>query len=535
MIHLKKLIRCVQPNAEENLIGYVVRLTEINDYDTPSWILQLSGIKNYLHSKCNFVCNSSIDLSYLAWLTGLSLDRLSLLQYMRVNIESFGEGYLMCGLPVPQYMIRINKPKVCPECLDALGYARRVWDFAPLTACPLHGRMLLADCPSCGKPVTWSRKRLSICQCGYDWRKTTAIRVQNYELNVSRYIYELCGLTDCGPAKEYATRDNPLLELDLCTFTSALFFVASQFNGIIDTRGKHLAPSKTNLEIHILLSRAFQVFEQWPKNFFGFLDWRRAHSHDENFVKGLRRDFGQYKSALYLQLSSVKLNFMRDAFEEYLATNWDGGNASVIVRVNRSSQHRRKYLSRREAKDALRIGVRRIDRLIEIKTLKAIVHQQGASKLILIEAASVVELKLRLEKALGIKQVEMLLGITSKRIKELVKTNLLHPFRGPSIDKNSDWKFDSSEVKALLHALKQKVSGDAPRDTNSMLNFLTAFRVLRQAKIETGQFVKAIAEGEISPCGNVRALVGLRGLLFRKSDLLSYAKRYYSQPVGYPH
>lgn len=102
-----------EPSAEENLIGYIVRLTELNDYDTPSWILQLSGIKNYLHSKCNFVCDNSIDLSRLAQLTGISINRLSLLRYTRISYESLGEGYLMHDAAVPQYLIRINKPKLC--------------------------------------------------------------------------------------------------------------------------------------------------------------------------------------------------------------------------------------------------------------------------------------------------------------------------------------------------------------------------------------------------------------------------------------
>lgn len=361
--------------------------------------------------------------------------------------------------------------------------------------------MLIESCYSCGNAIAWSRRKLNVCPCGFDWRKTPPVRVQNHELNVSRYIHKLCGLTSYKPVKVPATGGNPLLDLELCTFSSALFFVASQLDGIIDTKGKHLAPSKTVLELHTLLMKAFQIFEQWPKNFFRFLDWRRARSHDKNFVKGLRRDFGQYRSALYVQLSSAKLDFMRGAFEEYLTTDWDGGNASVIVRINKSPQYRRRYLSRREARGTLGIGVRAIERLIENGTLKAFVDRRGGSRLILIEAVGVTELKRKLERALGIKQVGMLLGLTPKRIKEFVETCSLHPFRGPNIDGNSDWKFDGDEVKALLNSLRQRVPrGDAPLDKRNVLNFLMALRVLRQFEIGMGRFVRAIAEGKVSPC-----------------------------------
>lgn len=525
MGRLKQLLISIEPNIEENLIGYIVRLTEANDYDTPSWILQLSGIKKYLHSKCNFVRNGSIDLSGLAQLTGQSTDSLSPLQYARVSTEPFGEGYLMHGSPVPQYMIRVNKPKVCPECLDETGYARKVWDFAPLTACPLHQRLLLEDCPSCCVPIRWSRKNLSICHCGFDWRKTSRTPVQGYELKVSEYVYKSCKLIKHDLTEGPTTNDNPLLGLDLHAFSSALFFIASQLDGIIDTKGKHLAPSANNPKLHTLLSKSFKVFENWPENFIGFLNWRRAQNPDSISVKGLRRDFAQYKSALYLQLSSSKFDFIRAAFENYLISEWVGGNASAISRVNKSSGIERKYLSRREVKETLRISISSIEQLIVSKTLKAVIHRHKKGRLILIEAASVNALWVRLEKALGIKQVETILGLTSKRIKELVVTGLLHPFRGPTIDGYSDWKFDSSEVEALWRDLERSVKSNSAKDHCEKIDFLMALRMFRRFNIDIGHFLKAVISGKVSPCSLGNKRKGIRTLLFNKEVLSLYAKK----------
>jgi hypothetical protein len=82
------------------------------------------------------------------------------------------------------------------------------------------------------------------------------------------------------------------------------------------TQGKHFNSRVRNVDIHSLLCKAFSVYEDWPDNYFSFLDWRRENMWNGKHCKGLRKDFGEYKQALYRQLGSTSLNFMREAFEE---------------------------------------------------------------------------------------------------------------------------------------------------------------------------------------------------------------------------
>jgi hypothetical protein len=312
--------------------------------------------------------------------------------------------------------------------------------------------------------------------------------------------------------------------LELKHLLSALFFIASQFKGIVDTKGKYFAPSMRNAETHILLCKAWEVFESWPNNYFEFLNWRRTQVAQARSASGLLRDFAQYKSALYKQLASTQLDFMRIAFEEYLISHWDGGYMSHLKRLDKTARRSWKYASRREAKELLKVGVQSIDQFIATGKLKATIRKQGKSRLILIERASLLEFKSALDQSLYLKQVQKLLGLSHGRVLELVTCGLLNPLRGPSVDGCSDWRFSEKAVKGLLEQIKEKVMPRTSVGRSGSINFLTALRKLRRAQVSMGHFIRCIIDGEIHPCG-VSAKRGLPALQFFEWQVTEYAYR----------
>lgn len=267
-----RLLRTGQPEPDESFVGYLLRLTEMNGYQTLSWILQITGIRSYLQSKLSFAFDDSLDLTPLAHLSGIDKTSLASLLYHSVNDprRKMGE-YSVFGSAVAQYMIRLQYPKVCPTCLSEAGYARKIWELAPVTACPTHNCLLIDECPNCTKRISWARRSVSKCQCGFDWREYQTSAVKAAELEVVRRIYLLCNLSVSAAQTSCNVNTNPLDTLNLRHFLSVLFFVASQYAGLIDTKGKHLAPSMRNAELHVLLRKAWPVFGHWPTSYFNFL------------------------------------------------------------------------------------------------------------------------------------------------------------------------------------------------------------------------------------------------------------------------
>jgi hypothetical protein len=71
----------------------------------------------------------------------------------------------------------------CPTCLksDRAPYFRRLWRLAFITACPVHGCVLLERCPECNCPINFHRVApgsviTSCWRCGYDLAEVRAPR-----------------------------------------------------------------------------------------------------------------------------------------------------------------------------------------------------------------------------------------------------------------------------------------------------------------------------------------------------------------------
>lgn len=505
---------------DESFMGFILRLSELNEYDTPTWITREVGI-GYVAKSCTAVSHKSIDLSALAKMTGVDLGALESLRYPVDKRFSSTSRRLFYGHSVPQYVIRPDRPKICPACLIDSGYNRRIWELTPVTACPVHRCVLLDECPNCTKCISWARREVCRCKCGFDFRKVSLVQLDDSELRVARQIHLLCSLPTGVTKSTYNIVDTPLRSLELRHFLSAVFLIASQFKGFIDTSGKRFS-SFGNSDIHVILSRAMGVFGGWPSKYFLFLDWVRTQRNVTSPSTGVRKDFGQYITALYGQLAASRFNFLRDAFEEYLTTRWDGGRVSLFSRLSKTKLNKSRYVTRQEAKELLKIGNNGIEQFIANGKLKAIIRHHKSSRIFLIERKSVQDLRGDLNGAVYLRTLEKKLGITRNRILELVNGRILNPLLSPPVDSYGDWLFSGREVKALLHIINERVNRSRSLSRRDTVNFSSALMMLTLRNIRIAQFIRAILDGEIIPCAKSSG-AGLSCFLFSKSQLADYA------------
>lgn len=173
------------PYPDESFVGYLVRLTEINDYDNASWILQLAKFGEYARKE-SLAFGDDQDFTSLAYLTGVDPLELRALTYLRQGRKSnkFCDS-LIFGLPVPRTAINLNPAKICPGCLREHRYVRRIWELTIVTTCPLHECLLLDECPNCRRRLDFMRSRISICKCQYDWRDASPVSLAATEMDLT--------------------------------------------------------------------------------------------------------------------------------------------------------------------------------------------------------------------------------------------------------------------------------------------------------------------------------------------------------------
>jgi hypothetical protein len=523
----ERLVLTASPYPDESFAGYLSRLTELNSYDSPSWILQLARLGNYERKEA-LAFTEREKLRYLSTLTGESVTQLLELTHRKQRAKSRQSSLetKFFGLSVPRSAIQLRFTSICPACLRENGYIRRIWELTLVTTCTLHECRLVDECPKCHRNIPFLRPRLGFCRCGNDLRKIEAASVKEDEMELTQRVHTLCNLERAWVAPQH---NSELGALELCDLIHIVSLITSQYYRAsygcsvraVDTTTRWLRGAIKLKAGHELLCKTMHVFREWPNNFFAFLDWRARHLQSDVRLTGVQRDFGELWSALHRKPLSPAFDFVRDAFETYLKRFWLGGHASQIRRLKDRGQTR--YVSKPQALRILGIASETIDRLIELDELKSHIETRGNRRLILISRTGIDHLKARRKDLIDKLQTARRLGINTDQTQVLVRAGLLTGRE--AYDLRSGVFYSIKEIDALVQKTTAARKRVRLRPRTETIGFAEALRDLsRRYDITVAQFVQAIIDRDIRPC-RLTDGVGFRALQFLRRDVFEYRDR----------
>jgi len=517
------LLRRSPPKADESLPGYIIRLAEENGYDIPSWILGMAGISNPSTGYA-FLFSDDVDLRRLSGITGAPVEELGKLVYSPAAQGDKTPMYRAFGSLIPRHLIRVERPRVCPGCLAETGYARRIWELAPVTSCPLHECLLLERCPKCERRLSWARNKLSSCSCGCDWRDAAVRPAGAVELRLTQLIHEQFGLQTSEERGREDNSGNPLYGLDLQHLLSAVIFIAGHDRVKKGGSRRPGLNSLANEELHENLSSAFEVFDSWPDNFHRFLDRIRAQADGTPAAGGLHRTFGRFYPGLYKRLSSRSFDFMRTVFEDYLATRWDGGLIhSKYKKLLPNAFRNNRYVGKCEAARELKVSSESIDGFVDKGLLRGTVKSRGKRKVFRIERLSLDALSVKKGNLLTAKQAAGLLCVDRKAVADLVAHGCLTPLANPSSDGSAKNVFERNAVVGLLSQIAERIPRAGRPSRKGMIDYRHAARSLTFVECGTGRFIREIIDGHIQPAGE-RPGIGLLRFLFDEEEISKYLR-----------
>jgi len=428
-----KLLITPKPEKDEGFISYLLRLTEANGYDTPSWILSLSGIDYMeLQWKFTFVFNCSGGFKKFAKLTGNALSDLIGLLYLPApspKHTTCDVDYNFYGAFFNRSIIRPHCPKVCVKCLNESGYCRRIWDCSLVTVCPIHECLLVDTCPKCKRRLKAIRNRMSVCACGCDWSGLQLDLRREHEIAVSRRIYQLCGLL---PLDHHSKdRFNPLRSLALQEFVTVLTFIAGLECEMSWATGR---PSKSiklrNKDLHTYITKAYRVFEDWPHNFHQLLDEKSRgdailNPRDGKLDTALKEEFGALFKRLYGDLRGPQFDFLREAFAQYLNKRVKARHEDEAALPSVPASDDDKYISVTEARRSLKISHDSLVDLVKTGEIAFAIRNQDRTLRYLLRLVDVENAKIRYEQTLGPRELAKQLGVDHKVISQLVEASVV--------------------------------------------------------------------------------------------------------------
>ena len=407
-----------------------------------------------LQWKFTFIFSCSEGFKQLAELTGNAISDLIELLYLPApspkTITCDG-NYNFYGAFFNRSIIRPHCPKVCVKCLNESGYCRRVWDCSLVTVCPLHECLLVDTCPKCKRRLRPIRNRLSVCICGCNWSELQPDLRCEHEIAVSRRIYQLCGLLPLDhPSKELR---NPLQSLVLQDFVIVLTFIAGLECEMSWAMGR---PSKSiklrNEDLHTYITKAYQVFENWPHNFHRFVDEKskgnvRLNPRDGKLDTALKEKFGALFKRLYGDLREHQFDFLREAFAQYLTNRlrapYEGGDWVSSVPAD-------EYISVTEARRFLKLSHDSILILVKTGEIAVAIRNENRTPRFLLRLADVETVKIKYDQALSSRDLAKRLAVDQRVINRLVQKGHLRKKPRRTVDAYHAPKFDVEGARKLL-------------------------------------------------------------------------------------
>lgn len=299
------LVRTPAPHNDESLLGYVLRVSEENGYQSPVDIARLAGM-GAQHIKSRY-----LPVRKLALILGLNsqeLDRYSYLSDPADPTSKFKLKHHDLGARAQQYQLCGNV-RICPLCIKEDGFVDAFWDLAISIACPRHSIKALFKCHACNSKIEWARPGLLSCKCGADYLEAPLERANIETVELMQIIY----------AK---THDKSILGLK-----QASQFPLENFEDIALGQFLHMLRAFAFLsdgyqqavllgeyEYLTNLVRCFNsIFSNWPNGFVNYLqgDNKLTYSNkpSQNFWRKFR---GLYRALTQGTWFDRKCNFIFD-------------------------------------------------------------------------------------------------------------------------------------------------------------------------------------------------------------------------------
>lgn len=255
----------LSPAPGESLRGYMHRFALRNAIPYINWIVTDLGPQKISTAL------TSDQMVRLSTMTGTPLEDLSDRQAIQDNGET-----LLLGQRVSHSMAEREASRLCLQCFQEEPYHRLIWDFLPVSVCPVHGTPITRQCPECGAVLHWRRNHLNKCPAGHALlkeRQAAPIMEDPAPLAGVRAICARFGVyKSLTPASlPWSEQELPVWDLiEMLDLLGRLSF------GTLDKVRRGIRRIYHSDGYHLTLSRGYHVASDWPRAFNGILDKQSA-------------------------------------------------------------------------------------------------------------------------------------------------------------------------------------------------------------------------------------------------------------------
>ena len=481
------------PKSGESFIGFVLRLTESNRYDRPSWILKLNSDRayslqlGYLHSR----------IPSIARITGVTENKL------REMCPSSGIGKgitIVPGNEISTHFFDLQNPKVCPQCIEEYGQTFACWDLRVFQCCHVHGTLLVEYCPDCTQKITWARNRLNRCLCGVSYQ-----RGELWSGNENLvWLSELIARKLDGPKSEgrgdwkFAPWDTQGVQ-EIFAHMDAFISYLAHYTGHYHYGIYSKLSSWTRVDLLDLVTRVVSMMRDWPRSFHQIIgdvatekfNWRYPMSalNHNPLLKRFYKLVTEHKSA-------VSLSLLKD---ELRAVAEKEGSIIFVTLRGRSHFCRRlevgqRYMTKGDVKRRLSISSETFFRLVRRGVLDASISEVGKQHIHKVTKLSVRKYEVVRSSYLSKADLAKALGVSRPFVEKLIAAGLVPAIEGPAIDGAQKWQFEPGAKQGFVDAIASNCEPIVLPES-MLVSFSRLYDYMSRTGVSWDRFVNAVQDG----------------------------------------
>lgn len=451
---MSNLLIVPNPRLNESMRGFFQRTVDINKYKETLWLYELVGWKKY---------NKTMNLIFPTQIYDFTTV-VDILRRDEVELKSMILAYRITSrydfIPnkmqqfFRQFCSSLHRPRICPLCVNETDTHNIFWELSLFVSCPIHKCLLIDECERCSQIINPIKINITKCECGFEYHKSKIRRVEGLFSNY---------LQDVLSNRARSLECEMLNQLSNENLIYLLLYSVRWSNGKLGRKMHSLSsqPLKSG-QLYEVCEKAINLYENWPSNFYRFIDDIRILKHTKNVSGKI-----QIKRMLLENFDELDgFDYFRNTVEEYFEPYWKSG----------------------------------------------FVHRESADRSMLFPK------KKKEVKGLSGKEVAKILGVDIGQIRGIVEKGILPSKPGLMVFGITSFCIDAKDVYELLEKIEDNLNTKEIRK-ESVLSFSKAAELMYNYDINLADFILLLKLGDLTPCKINEDEVGLSRFCFNKEEI----------------
>ncbi|RSN82361.1 hypothetical protein EA770_09735 [Acinetobacter baumannii] len=426
----------IEPN--ECFVSYLIRISEKNGFKHIGHLLRHAGLawKNN-RVPVHQILTGEFDLT--VYLLQLGLTSCS------SKIEPIFHSFQHV-IDTPYLLVKY--PKVCPDCIEEFGFCRFEWSLLPYLACVRHGKLLIDMHSGTGKQLNWYRRYLNKFD-DTDVINSLSDVAPSEAIKLSQYIEALL------QGGNGISCPKILQGLELRESLSLIHFIAHYRSRLLG--GSFQPLSITNGELVQHYQYVWAMLENWPDDYYKFLNQYLEHPMSKKGVGGLHKYFRDLYESLHRQSENKGIARIKVEFDHYIENYWPSVlEPKRITRIQLTTLERN-IISKKEAAKILNCHPDRVDKLVQQQKLTPSIFEEKKHY----SREQVEGLAIQISSNWTMDEACETLQLTRYQLKQLLDAGILHTLQRPDTF-NRDWIIDKVQCQELIASLCHKARKSTP-------------------------------------------------------------------------